>query len=71
MIKRKGPWNHQNTPLPPKHIYGQLPTYGSISVAINEHKITAMYNKWSNKNKTRQLKMSNRLFKANSIITTL
>jgi hypothetical protein len=35
------------------HIYI---SFGSLSAAINEHTITTMYNKWSNKNKTRQLK---------------
>ena len=43
---------------------------GSISAAISEHTITTMYNKWSNKNKTHQLKMPSRPFKANSTITT-
>jgi hypothetical protein len=44
--------------------------YGSISAAIIEPTITAMYNKWPNKNKTHQLKLTNKLSKANSAIIT-
>ena len=43
----------------------------SISAAIIEYTITAMYNKWANKNKIHQLKLTNRLSKANAAITTL
>ena len=42
----------------------------SISAEICELTITAMYNKWSNKIRHCRLKMPNRLFKANSTITT-
>lgn len=44
-------------------------TYASISLAIGEYAIPAMCKRWSNKNKTRQLKMSSRQSKIISTIT--